>query len=189
MAELPNDIGVFIKTPRAHHIMYIMLIVFLIICGRVWLKEHDARIAAENVVKSSEAQVLVLHDQITALRAANDKKVSAIHKQAATIHTPVQAAPVLNEFDARLNARVISPLEVSVAAVPLAQDIEACRIDRTNLDACSQELLAQEKITEEKTTEIVALKKKPKFFPRLWSDVKNGSLLITIGIVIGKALL
>ena len=173
------------------HIFWIVLAVVLGVMGHVWLKEHDARVIAENTIKVSEAQVKTLQDEIKQLQVIAAQKVVVIQKESAAIKTTPQAIPVIQAFDLALNARPLPqfPLDVQVAAIPLAHDLEQCRIDKINLDACQVVEQKQEGIVAEKDKQIVALKAKPKFWNRVKGQLESGSILITIGILIAKVAL
>lgn len=177
--------------PSGVHTFYLILIALGVLAGHVWLQEHDARIAAENTIKVSEANVKSLNDQIATLRSVAAQKVIVIQKEAATIKDTPTALPVIKAFDPGLAPTTVAALpdRVEVDSVTLAKDIEACRIDRVNLDACSKELTAEKAIVAQKDSEVVALKKKPRFWARFKGSVRSASFWTTVGIVIAKVVL
>src|SRR5271156_5108276 len=160
------------------HVVYVVIIALVLIAGRVWLTEHDARVAAETSIKVSEAQVKDLQGQIAALRTQAAQKVIVIQKEAAAIKTTPQAAPIIQAFDPRLNVRTLPtfPDDVQVAAIPLALDVEQFKIAQINLDACTLELTKETQIASAKTSEVTALKKKPAFWKRFKRTVEYGAV-------------
>lgn len=167
------------------HIVYVVVIAIGLIAFHSWLSEHDARLAADQTVKVSEARVADLQQQIAAVNAAAQKQVQVIVKQIEAVKTPAQAiAAIPTLTSAPLNSRpaVDSPTAVTVEAIPLAQELASCKVDRINLTACTANLQTETAIVAQKDVEIVALKKKPGFWKRLLATVKTLGIGIGVGV-------
>lgn len=155
------------------HVWYLVVIVVLLLAGRSWITEHDARLLAEQKAALDE-------QQIKSIQAEAALQVAAIEKEKAAIRTPQQAVPVIQAFDPAL--RPVAPtttsegpqsLEVSVDSVQLAKDLESCRIDRVNLAACQKQSQLQQ-------DEVKVLKKKPGFWKRLGHDLKTAAIGVAV---------
>lgn len=175
----------YIKT----HLFYILMIAGLVVAGRVWLSEHDARVAAEVTVKADEAQSKVLQGSIDELKKSivdNDSRAAADraalqHALAAVKTAPQAIAAIPSVSDLALNTRpsIDNPTQVSVDAVPLYQELNQCRQNSVSLGACQSDLASEKAIEEKevakvvlKDDEIKTLKKKPNFLHRLWGVTK-----------------
>lgn len=168
------------------HVFYIVVLLILSVCGDALVKEHDARVIAEQTIKTDEATVKTLEQQIASIQSTAKQRVVVIQKVAAAIKTTPQAIPPIKDFDVALNPRPLPafPLDVQVAAVPLAQDLEQAKIDKINLVACQGVSAAQVTIIAQKSDEIVALKRKPRFWKQVGSTMKK----VGIGVAIGAAI-
>lgn len=178
----------YIKT----HLFYILLVLGLVVAGRVWLHEHDARVAAEFAVKADESKVKDLQSSIDVLKKSivdNDNKAAAdraaLQQALKSVKTAPQAiAAIPSVSDVPLNIRpATDPNQVSVDAVPLYQELNQCRQNSVTLGACQRDLENETKIEEAqvsqlglKDDEIKQLKKKPRFFKRLWGVAKTASV-------------
>lgn len=166
------------------HVFYAVVIVGLLLGFRAWLFEHDQRLTNEKAAAVSQQEVKTLQAQVDQLRTQTASQIAVVKKESAAIKTTAQAIPVINSFDGRLAARVSPTLPdaVEVPSVPLAQDLEQCRVDRVNLGADQVQIgLQQQQITDQQT-EIKALKQKPSF----WKRVKHDALSIGIGVALGE---
>lgn len=182
-----EHLKVYAKT----HLFYIVLILVGLVGFRAWSSEHDRAVKADALVSASESRVKALEDEVTAVKAAAARQVQVIVKERDAIKTPVQALPVVDAFDPALKPRILpeNPSQVSVDAVTLAKDLEACRIDRVNLGACTKELELKDREIVEKTDQVTQLKKKPRLFKRFTDGLKSGAVWTAVGITIAKVLL
>lgn len=150
------------------HLFYVVLIVVGLICGRVWLQEHDARVLAEQQIKVSEATVKTLQAQIVDTQAQADKTIATIKAKVIIVKTPAQAIAAIPEVSSLpLNSRPAPDGGVTVDAVPLFQELAQCKEDAVQLNACTVESKKKDEIIGQKDLEITALKKKPGFWTRL----------------------
>jgi hypothetical protein len=177
----------WIKQYAHMHLFYIILIVGGVFAFHVWLQEHDARIAADNVVKQQIAVVTELKAEIATTQAQAAQKVQVVKQVVAKATTPseiVAALPKLTPLP--LNTRPVpdSPIDVEVAALPLLQLAGDDKETHIQLEACQQVGDLKDKQLAAKDVEITALKKKPRFFTR----VKHVAEAVGIGIGIGVLL-
>lgn len=173
------------------HLVWVVALAVALLVGHAWLAEHDARLAAETQIKTSEANVKNLTTQIATTNAAAVQKVQVITRVIHDVQTPAQAVAAFPQItDAPLNARVApdNPAQVSVDAVPLAQALGECRIEKTDLDACQANLVAETAIVAEKTKEIATLKKPKSFFRRVGGTAKAVGIGIGVGLLLGAHL-
>lgn len=181
---LPSHTGI--------HLFYLALVIVLGVMAHVWLSEHDERLLAEQTVKVSKQHEADLEAQLKALSSVTAAQVKAVQAKVATVKTVPQAIAAIPELsNLPLNARPIPsmPDDVAVNAVALTQELGACRTDRIELGSCQQAIVLKDGIIAEEKTQIAALTAKPKFWHRVGSKLKNGSILISIGILVGKVLL
>lgn len=169
------------------HLFYIILIVGGAIAFRVWLQEHDARIAADNVAKQQEVLVAGLKQQIeaTQVQAAQQVKVvKQVVAKASTSSDVVAILPTLTPFP--LNTRPVptSPLDVQVEALPLLQLAGDDKETHIELEACQQVGELKDKQLTAKDVEITALKKKPGFFRRVVGVAKAVGVGVGIGLLL-----
>lgn len=170
----------WIKTHLLTHVGYLIIIGVLLFAGRVWLQEHDARLRADAQVQTAQATIRNLEQQQAETARQAKSQTIVLEKEAATVKTPAQAikaviqpTPDLQTEAAPLDATVLpdAPDRLAVKALPLYQTLNACKVDRINLQACGKELDIQKQITAEKDVQIIALKK-PGFFHRLGKTAK-----------------
>lgn len=184
-----------IKTFLLSHAIWIVAILVALVIGHIALQEHDARVLAEAQIKTSEATVKNLQDQITATNAQAAQKVQTIVK---IVHdlgpapTPAQVVTAVPQIvgDIPLNARTIpnDPVDMSVAALPFLQFVQEAATDKINLAACKSDLTNETAIVTAKNVEITALRKKPSFFHRLTGIAKTVGIGIGIGILLTHGL-
>lgn len=174
------------------HVFYVAIILAIALCGWTWLKEHDARLLADQQVKVSEARVQNLQEQIAANQAAAQQTILALKKQASTVRTVPQAITAIPDVQSLpLNSRPLpdNPTQVAVDAIPLFQTLSQCKQDAVELNACKANSKLMTEQLVEKDTEIKALKKKPGFWKRLSGTLKTGGVGVILGIAIKAALL
>ena len=189
--ETPAPSTVNLPTFLLSHAVWIVGIVVALVGFHVWVGEHDQRIAAEAAIKSSQATIATLQQQIATTNAQAAQKVQTIVKvvhdlgPAPTSAQIVAAVPQLT--DAPLQARVIpnDPADISVASVPFVQFVQQAATDKVNLAACQNDLKNETAIAVQKDVQIAALKKKPAFFKRVTGVLKTVGIGIGIGIFIG----
>src|SRR5579859_585385 len=129
----------WLQTYAKTHLFYIILIVGGVFAFHVWLQEHDARVAADNVVKQQESQVKNLQAEIAATQAQAALKVSEVQKVVKKATTPLEVVTTLPSLtNLPLNARPVSPTQVEVDAEPLVQLAGAAKVAEVQLVACQQ---------------------------------------------------
>lgn len=176
----------------AIHVFYVTLAAVFLLLAHAWLQEHDARLQATAEVKVSVQREQVLQKQIASLQADAARKVQAIHVRIAKIKTAPQAIAAIPELsNLPLHAALIPsmPESVSVDAVALAQELGECKVTRIELDSCQEQSKAKDGIITEGKTQIAILTKRPSFWRRVGSQVKSGSIFISVGIVLAKVVL
>lgn len=174
------------------HVFYVALLLVLLVAGRSWLLEHDARLLSDQQAKISDSRVQALYQQIEANKAAAHAAIDTLQKQAAAVKTASQAIIAIPDVSTlSLNSRPLpdNPNQVAVDAIPLYQTLNQCKQDAVELNACKANAkLTTEQLTE-KDTEIKALKKPKKFWSRVGSTLKTGGVGVILGIAIKAALL
>jgi hypothetical protein len=181
----------FLKT-NAGHFIGAALFVLAAFGFHLWLQEHDARMAAENTVKTAQAQIDSLKTQEATVAQTARVQIVTLQKDAAAVKTTPEAIKELSSVETTpLNAEALplpgqpplpdAPGKVAVDAVPLYQDLNACKQDAVNLAACTSEQSLQTKIDADKDAEIAALKKGPGF----WHAVKVTAVTAGIGALVG----
>jgi len=189
----------YLKTKAGAHLEALVIAGVLILLGHSWLAEHDARLAAAATVQVEQTQIDGLKAQQSAvtkaatvqlvqLQAAAAKVTSAPEAIAAIAAvtpaaTPTNPAPELDAVPVP-----DAPTKTEVNAVPLYEDLNACKQTEIKLDACVQTLNLQTRIDADKDTEIVALKKKPGFWKRVLSTAKAVGVGVGIGVVLSSKL-
>lgn len=181
------------------HLFYVLLIAGAIFAGHSWLVEHDNRLLAEQQAKISEAdarasasRVVDLEASLASTQAARDDQVATLEHRLASVKTPAQALPVVQELAPALKPEVASsPNSVSVDTIELAKELTQCREDKVSLDACQVQLKTEQQIVVEKDSqlkdkqdEIVALKKPQKFWKRLGTTVKTFGTGVGVGVAV-----
>lgn len=177
----------WLRTYAKTHLFYLVLIAIGVISARAWLQEHDARVAADNVVKQQQAEVANLQSQIAATQAQAEQRVNQITqivKKATTPSGVVKTLPTLTPLP--LNPQPVSPTQVEVDAEPLVQLAGEAKTAEVQLQACQQVSDLKDKQLAAKDTEIVALKKKPRFLKRVTDVAKAVGIGVAIGIIIAK---
>lgn len=150
-------------------------LVVLAVVSVTWVREHDARILAEQTVKESAARVATLEQQSAASVKDTQAKVVIIQQKAAEVKTPAQAIAALPDVSTLpLNARPLpdAPSAVQVDAVPLYQQLSLCKAQSVELDGCKQQLGIAGQVSAEKDTQIKALAQRKTFWRRLGKGAK-----------------
>lgn len=174
----------YLKTTAVKHILFIALCVAGFVVFRSYMAEHDARLVAEGKITSAEKTVAALEVQQTKMTEAAKVEVTVLQKQADAVKTApeaITALPTVSVPELKAEALPDAPDRVSVEAVPLYQELNACKVDGVNLSACALNLAAEKQITAQKDIEIAALKQKPSF----WHRVKTSAIEVGIGIGTG----
>lgn len=156
----------------------------ILLGGYCWLQEHDQRIRAEATIKESQAHIATLEQDKAAIQKTADAKVVIIQKQAAAVKTPAQAIIAIPDVsNVPLNVRPLPdmPTAVAVEAVPLFQELAACRISEAKLDGCTQLRAKDAEVVTEKDTQIKALKSRGSF----WHRVVQTAEVLAIGAAVG----
>jgi predicted transposase YbfD/YdcC len=157
------------------HAAYIALIAILLIFGHMWLSEHDARVQAENTIKTLKSQIVTTDAQAT-------QKVKVVTQIVKVTQTPAQVVAAVPQLtDVPLNARVTvdNPSQVSVDALPFVNMLAQAKVDSINLTACQSDL-------KNTNLEVASLKKKPKFWKRVKKDAEELAIAIAAGFVLAK---
>lgn len=170
------------------HLAYWIIGAIALFAFNSWLREHDARLAADQQVKQSETVVSDLKAQIAArateTAAAKQVIIREVH-DAVTPEQQIALIPKLTEIP--LEPVKLSDRTVQVDTQPLIQQLAKCNEDAIELGACRQDTLNLDSIVFEKQNEIKALQKKPGFWHRVGSAAKKvaigaGLVLVERGI-------
>lgn len=176
-----NWIEAYAKT----HLFYIILIVVSVVSFRVWLSEHDSRVAAENKVKQAEVAVATLQKRIDSIPAQTAAKVQVVTKVVHDAVTPSQvvaAVPTLTDVPLAVREIPGNQVDVEVAARPLMQLVGELKTSQIELGACQQTgTLKDQQITQ---LQIAVKASKPKFLTRL----KRVAEVVGVGVMIGVLL-
>jgi hypothetical protein len=183
----------YLKTTASTHLVIIGLGVGGFIAVRAYKSEHDARLIADATVKTAQTAIVGLQAQQATVAKQATAQVIVLKQEAAAVTTPAQAVAALEAPKADVEA-VVAPLDVqalpdapgrvSVAALPLSQEVNTCAVNSVNLGSCTATLDLQKQIDTEKDVQITALKKKPGF----WATLKRDAITVGIGIGVGYAL-
>lgn len=158
------------------------------VLGYSALREHDARILAEQTVHESQGRVAVLEKQSQDVVQAGAVQIAKLQKEAKAVKTPAQAIEAIKapDFsDIQLNPSPLpdAPDKVAVDAVPLFKELNKCEQCSSSLATATAELDLEKKVEAEKDVQITALKKKPSF----WHRVEKTAEVLAIGGAIGYA--
>ena len=177
------------------HIAYMVVFSALGFAGLQWLKEHDARLLAEQQTKISQTEIASLKDQILARDQQAQKQVQVIVKQQAATVTPQQAVQAIPD---------VSTLPVNIRPLPNSGDFVLAQADLVplynqlaegkkcaiELTACQKDFADGKVIVAQQETEIQAWKKAAghhNFFGKIWQGTQKVGLL-AIGIAVGKVI-
>jgi hypothetical protein len=175
------------------HLIWVALAAGLFVGFRSWRAEHDQRMADEKAVAVSQQVVKSLQDQITQRDAASAKQVQTIVKVIHDVATPQQAVAALPTV---LQQPLASPVSVSGTGdwlVPKADvltifgQLADDKICRAELTTASADLVSEKAINTQLTGQIAILKKKPKFWSRVKSDLKKVG--VGVALTVGAEIL
>jgi hypothetical protein len=181
--------------PNWHiHLSYVVVGLVLAVGSYVGVKsfvaEHDARVAAENQIKVNEATVKSLQQQIADRDAQAAKQQQVIVKVVHDVKTAPQAAAALPQV---VNQPLPAPVEAQPNGswlvpqpdvLPVFQQLADDKICRSELSTAQADLTDTKAVVAAKDAEIVALKKKPKFWHRVGSTMKKVGIGVGIGALI-----
>ena len=194
----------YLKQYASTHLFYLIVIGISLLAFRSWQQEHDARLLAEQQIKSSDAAVKVSEQQISSLEkqiTANDQRsaqqIASLGKLIAAAKTPQQAAAEIPQVATNLPSAVVVEPDQSIAfpkedVLPLFQDLADGKVAAVKLAQCQTDYSAEQQIAaqkdsqlKQKDTEIAALKKPKGFWRRFGGTVKQVGIGIGIGIALG----
>ena len=176
------------------HLAWIILFAASFAGVRFWLAEHDARLQAESDIKASQLQIITLQQGITARDKAASIQVAPIVKIIHDVQTVPQAVAALPQI---VNTPLPMPVTVqpnnSISipepdVMPIFTQMADDKICRVQLATATQDVIDNKAIIAQQTTQITTLKKKPKFWKRVTSVVKDVAIGVGIGVVIGAKL-
>lgn len=176
----------YLKSRASKHVLGIVVAAGVVLAGHSWLAEHDARMIAEQTVKAVQTNIDSLQKQSQIVQQAGQVQIAALAKQAAAVKTPAQAIQAIPTIaDAPLNVRPAPglPDAVTVDALPLFQELNACKQTAVGLGVCTTRMDLQTKIDADKDQQITALKQKPAF----WKRTKTTAEVLAIGAALGYA--
>lgn len=174
------------------HLLWVVLIGSSLIGFHEWSIEHDARVLAEQQIKTSQAQVVTLQQQI----ADRDKQtqtavapiVKIIHD---TVTVPQAVAALPQVVNQPLPQPVIAQPDNSVTipepdVIPLFNQVADDKVCRVQIDALTKDYNDQKTIDTQKDQQIAVLKKKPSFWHRVGSTMKKVGIGVGIGLAAAK---
>lgn len=192
----------WLKTFGQTHIVYVIVISLGLVAFHSWLAEHDARLLADQQVKTSEAKVKATEDEIADLKQEitdNDaraaQQIEAVQKLVQSVKTPQQVVTKLPEVAPNLPVSPTVQSDNSISfpkedVLPLFQDLANGKEAAVKLDQCQTDYAAQKQIDvkkdsqlKDKDDEITALKKPKGFWRRFGNTLKT----IGIGVAVGYA--
>jgi len=163
--------------------------------GHVLWQEHEARVTAEVTIKAQQSVIASIQKQMVANDAATAQTIATLQKTIAQVKTPAQVISVLPQvLPAPLPAppTVNSDSSVTFPAadvMALFTDLSNCKIQAVTLAGTQSDLASDAKIIDAQKTEIAALKKRPRFWTRVKSDVKKVGTGVAIGAIIAAILI
>ena len=174
------------------HAYYLGIILVALLFGYSWVKEHDARLVADQAVKTAQVQVQSLQQQI----ADRDKQVQ---QQVAPIVKIIHDTTTVPQAIKQIPNIVVQPLKAPVVSapnnavlipepdvIPVFDQLADDKICRPLLAATQQDLVDEKNIEKQKDDQIVALKKKPGFLHRVGEVAKQVGIGIGIGVLVAK---
>lgn len=176
------------------HFLWTVVLIASLLGYKSYRDEHDARIAAEAVVKTSQTQIQTLQQQIEARDKAAAVQVAPVVKIIHDTQTVQQAAQALPSV---LTAPLAKPIlvnpdsSVEIPApdvIPLFDQVADDKLVNIELATANADLVAEKGIVAQQLVEINALKKKPSFWHRIGGTAKTIGIGIGIGVVIGLKL-
>jgi hypothetical protein len=171
------------------HLWYLALIASGLIFIHAWMHEHDACVAAEQSIKQSNAQIATLQSQITSINNKTSSDVDNVKRIVTNVKTPQQlvaSAPSLTDVPLGVRAIPGDPVDVEVAALPLAQVLATLKTSQIELGGCQQTSAIKDQQIEQYKTQVAALKKKPKFLKRLEHGAEEIGIAVAAGFILAK---
>jgi hypothetical protein len=180
--------------PVTHHFLWAVLLIGSLLGYKSWRDEHEARVAADAVVKTSQTQIQTLQEQIAArdkAAAVQQAPIIKIIHDTTTVQQAAQALPSI--LTAPLPKPIVVNPDNSVEVpepdvLPLFDVVADDRLVNIQLATANSDLIAEKGIVAQQAAEIVALKKKPSFWHRVGGTAKAVGIGIGIGVVIGAKL-
>jgi len=195
------------KTFLLSHLCWAILVAAGCVGFHSWLQEHDARILAEQTVKAAQAKIDdlasandALQKQIVSSDAQAKQTIATLQKRSAQVKTNAQAIAAIPDVSS-LPAQ-IRPIQNSTDfllpqadLLPLFQELSTCKQDAVALSACqaaraNDETMLQNdaKAIAAQKDEIKAITKKPSFWKRVESTLKQLAIGAGIGFATREAL-
>lgn len=197
----------YLKQYASTHLFYLIVIGVALVGFRSWREEHDARLLAEQQIKSSDAavkasqaQISDLKQQIAASDARSAQQLASLQKMVTAVQTPQQVVKEIPQVATNLPAPVTVQPDDSISfpkadVLPLFQDLADAKTCSVKLAQCQSDYASEQQIAGqkdaqlgEKDKEITALKKPQGFWHRFGSAVKQIGIGIGIGAVLGVKL-
>jgi hypothetical protein len=174
------------------HIVWIVLATATVIGFNSWRSEHDARLIAQQTIKTSEAQVSLLQKQIADRDAQAVQQAAPIVKIIHDVQTVPQAVAALPQVvNQPLPEPVVRQPDNSVLipqpdVIPLFQQVADDKICRIQVNALIGDVADQKAIVKQKDGEVAALKKPKSFWRRTGGVLKLVGIGIGIGVTIAR---
>lgn len=197
----------YLKQYATTHAFYLILIGVALVGFRSWRQEHDARLLAEQQIKSSDAAVKASQEQVSDLKqqiAASDarsaQQLASLRKMVTAVQTPQQVVKEIPQVATNLPAPAVVQPDDSISfpkadVLPLFQDLADAKTCSVKLAQCQSDYASEQQIAVqkdaqlgEKDKEITALKKRQGFWHRVGSTLKQVGVGIGIGAVLGAKL-
>jgi hypothetical protein len=176
----------WLKQYALHHLFYIILIVGGVVGFRLWLSEHDQRVAIENKVKANDQLVKSLQDGIASRDALLAKQNQVVVKVVHDVQTTTQAVAAVPQLvtpqqavDLKPTVSTTDPNAVEVQAKPFIALLGDYKIVQQENATCQADLADEKKIEAADQDTIKELKKKPKF----WARMKSHGKVAIIGML------
>ena len=156
----------WLKANAGRHLEALVIAGVLVVTGRLWLQEHDARLQSDAAVKTAQSTIDGLRQQQGAVEKAAKVQVTILQKQADAVRTAPEAVQSLQTPTAAL-ADAVAPLDVTtvpdapervaVNALPLYADLNTCQQDALSLGACTKSLDLQKQIMKRLTMRMITV--------------------------------
>lgn len=165
-------------------LLIVVAVIVLAIGGYSFVQEHDARILADAAVKESQAKIGTLEQHVQDVQKEGQAQIAKLQAQRAAVKTPAQAITALPDVSSVPLQPVPlpdAPSKVAVDALPLFQELNACKQCSSELATVKAEDAAKDSIITEKDVQINALKKKRGF----WKTFEHTAEAVGIGVAVG----
>lgn len=187
------------------HVAYLILIGIGCVGVHAWIGEHDARLLAEQQVKSaavalksSQDAIKGLQEQIAATDAQTASQIASLTKALQTVKTPQQVVTALPTVAPNLPTPAAVQTDNSLTfpaadVLPLFQDLADGKTAEVKLTQCQSDYTAEQQIVSQQTDQlkqkdatIAVLKKPAGFWHRVTGTLKAVGIGIGIGATIAK---